>query len=171
MTELKIDTRPEPPLAADERDTLTGFLDFLRATVVLKATGLSEVDARRSLIPSSPLMTVVGLLSHLRWVEWAWFSNRVDDQPGEPPWYGGDEEAEFRVPEGRPVAAVIAEYERECAASREILARKDLSATFAHPRLGTVSVRWVLTHMIEETGRHAGHLDLIRELLDGVTGE
>lgn len=165
------DTRPEPPYTADERDTLSGFLDFLRATVVWKATGLSEVDARRALIPSSPLMTVIGLVNHLRWVEWAWFSNRVDGQPGEPPWYGGDEDAEFRVPEDTPLAGVIAAYERECAASREILARKDLSATFDHPRLGTVSVRWVVTHLIEETGRHAGHLDLIRELLDGMTGE
>ncbi|WHT21358.1 DinB family protein [Crossiella sp. CA-258035] len=165
------DTRPEPPLVADERDTLCGFLDFLRATVVLKATGLSEVDARKPLIPSSPLMTVIGLVNHLRWVEWAWFSNRVDDQPGEPPWAGEDPDAEFRVPAEQTLADVLAGYERECAVSREVLARKDLSATFAHPRLGNVSVRWVLTHMIEETGRHAGHLDLIRELLDGVTGE
>lgn len=138
---------------------------------MLKASGLTEELARRAVIPSSPAMTVIGLVNHLRWVEWNWFAHAIGGAPGLPPWRLRDGDPEFEVPPETPLAEVLAEYERQCLTSRGILARNDLSATFTHDRLGTVSVRWVLTHMIEETGRHAGHLDLIRELLDGVTGE
>lgn len=153
-----------------EREQLTGFLDFLRSAVVLKATGLSDEQARRPLVPSR-LTTVAGLVSHLTYVEHYWFGVLYDRRPD--PWrerFGTDPDAEFTAGLSTPVDQLVAEYVAECGRSREVTARHQLSDTVEHKRQ-PVNLRWVLIHMIEETGRHAGHLDLLRELLDGSTGE
>ena len=166
-----IDKRPEPPMLGDERDQLNGFLDFLRATVVWKATGLTDEQARRSLLPSE-LTTVAGLVSHLTYVEQYWFGQVLDNQPD--PWkerMAEDPDAEFRAALDLPIEQVIAEYEAECQRGRDVVAKLDLTDTGTTAKGQPVNVRWVLVHMIEETGRHAGHLDLLRELLDGSTGE
>lgn len=163
--------RPEAPRTGGEREQLDGFLDFLRATVVLKATGLTDEQARRPLVTSSPLTTVAGIVAHLTYVEHAWFCQVMDGQPN--PWadrLGVDRDAEFRDGHDQPLAAVVAAYERQCAVSRSVAAGLALAAEGPH-RLGPVNLRWVLIHMIEETGRHAGHLDLLRESVDGSTGE
>ncbi|OLR94196.1 DinB family protein [Actinokineospora bangkokensis] len=169
MTSAPPDTRVDPPDVGDEVAQVNGFLDYLRGTVVRKAHGLSEVDARRAVLPS-PLMTVAGLLGHLRWVEAHWFGVVLDGQHDRAPWDPADPDAEFRVPDGVPLARLVEEYEAECAHSRGVAAGMafDDTGTFEGR---TVSLRWVLLHMVEETGRHAGHLDAIRELLDGATGE
>ncbi|GAB3466045.1 DinB family protein [Actinophytocola sediminis] len=164
-------TRTEPPTTGGERDQLTGFLDYLRATVVLKAGGLTDDQARRPLLESSPLTTVAGVVAHLVYVEQAWFCRTLDGQPDE--WaarFAVDPDAEFRVGHEIALTEVIARYERQCAISREIAAAMALSDEGTH-RTGQVNLRWVLIHMIEETARHAGHLDLLRESLDGSTGE
>lgn len=165
------DTRPDPPKAGELREQLDGFLDFLRATVVLKATGLTDEQARESLVPSK-LTTVAGLLGHLTWVEQYWFGVVLDGRPDV--WqerFDADPDAEFTAALTIPLSQLIADYEAECARSREVAARLDLAATGTTPKGQPVNLRWVLIHMIEETGRHAGHLDLLRELLDGTTGE
>ncbi|WP_156757400.1 DinB family protein [Actinokineospora pegani] len=163
------DTRVEPPWTGDEVGTVAGFLDFLRATVVRKASGLSEEQARRAVLPSPP-MTVAGLLSHLRWVEAYWFAHVLGGEPDTAPRSATDPDAEFRVAAGTTLADLVGGYEAACARSREVVAAMAPGDTveFRGERL---SVRWVLVHMVEETGRHAGHLDVIRELLDGATGE
>lgn len=165
------DTRPEPPMAGAEREQLDGFLDFLRATVVWKATGLTDEQARTPLLASSPLTTVAGILSHLTYVENAWFSVALGGEPS--PWterLARDRDAEFLAGHALPVTEVIAGYQAECARSRAVAAR--LAMTDTGTRRGEpVNLRWVLVHMVEETGRHAGHLDLLRESLDGATGE
>lgn len=164
------DVRPEPPRTGSERDQLTGFLDFLRSAVVLKAGGLTDDQARRPLVPS-PLTTVAGLVSHLTYVEQYWFGVLYDRQPD--PWlerFRDDPDAEFTAGQSTPIEQLVAEYVAQCARSREVAARHDLEDTVTHKR-EPVNLRWVLIHMIEETGRHAGHLDLLRELLDGSTGE
>lgn len=166
-----IDTRPEPPRVGGEREQLAGFLDFLRATVVLKAGGLTDEQARRQLVPSE-LTTVAGLVAHLTWVEHYWFGIVLDKQPD--PWaelLAEDPDAEFRLGMRTPLTKLIADYEAECQASRDVAARLDLDDTGITPKGQPVNLRWILIHMIEETGRHAGHLDLLRELLDGSTGE
>jgi uncharacterized damage-inducible protein DinB len=166
-----IDKRPDPPMVGDERDQLTGFLDFLRATVVLKATGLTDEQARRSLVPSE-LTTVAGLVSHLTLVEQYWFGQVLDNQPDL--WkerLEEDVDAEFRAALHIPLDRLIAEYEAECQRSRDVVAKLDLADTGRTAKGEPVNLRWVIVHMIEETGRHAGHLDLLRELLDGATGE
>lgn len=169
--ETASDTRPEAPMVGGEREQLGGILDFLRATVVMKATGLTDEQARESLVASSPLTTVAGLLSHLTYVEHAWFCQVLDGQ--EDPWrerLAADPDAEFRAGHEVPLSRLVVDYEAQCAASREIAARLDLDAEGVH-RSGPVNLRWVLIHLVEETGRHAGHLDLLRESLDGSTGE
>lgn len=163
--------RERPPKVADERTQLVGWLDLQRAIVSWKCEGLSDEDAHRSVIPTSPLMTVAGVVAHLRWTEHLWFevvflgrSTADNPQFQEEP-----EDAEMRV-EGVPLAQLLDEYERQCAVSNEIVAAHDPDDLGMHPDFGKPSLRWMLIHMVEETGRHAGHLDIVRELLDGATG-
>jgi hypothetical protein len=164
-------TRPQAPMIGAEREQLNGFLDFLRATVVMKAAGLSDELARRVLLPSE-MMTVAALLSHLRYDEQYWFGVVFDERVD--PWQEilkEDPDAEFRAAADIPLTQLIADYEEECRLSRAVVAKLDLDARAVTGRGEPVNLRWVLIHMIEETGRHAGHLDLLRELLDGSTGE
>lgn len=163
--------RPEPSLTGDERIQLNGFLDYLRATVVWKCSGLTDEQARRTLVPSE-LTTIAGLLGHLTLVEQYWFSVVLDGQ--EDVWQEAleaDPDAEFRVAMQTPIDQLIAAYQAECERSRKIVARMELDDEVAFRGDRKVNVRFVVTHMIEETGRHAGHLDLLRELTDGLTGE
>lgn len=165
------DTRTEASLVGGEREQLDGFLDFLRATVTRKAAGLTDEQARRPLVASSPLTTIATLVAHLRYVEHYWFGVVLDGRPDE--WaerLAADPDAEFRVGLEVPLVRLVADYEAECAASRKVAARLDLDSTGTH-RGRPVNLRWIVAHMIEETGRHAGHLDLLRENIDGWTGE
>jgi uncharacterized damage-inducible protein DinB len=166
MTETN---RADPPFTGDERAQITGFVDFFRATLRVKTAGLSEEDAHRPVLPS-PLMTVAGLVSHLRWVEAYWFRVVLDGQPDEAPYTDEDPDAEFKV-DDRPLAELLDEYDAECTRSNAIAAKLQLDEELPFRKDRHINLRWVLLHMIEETGRHAGHLDVIRELLDGVTGE
>lgn len=148
-------TRVDPPTAADERHTLESFLDFARASVRQKCEGVSESDARRC-FGQSPEMSLSGIVSHLRWVEAAWFEvalrgekNRADDDAG----------AEV------PLARLVDEYEMQCERSRQIT--RTLSLDTAVAEEGTrFSVRWILFHVLEETTRHLGQLDALRGLVD-----
>ncbi|MEC3977677.1 DinB family protein [Amycolatopsis sp. H20-H5] len=163
--------RPEAPLTGDERTQLNGFLDYLRATVVWKSSGLTDEQASRSLVPSK-LTTIAGLVQHLTYVEQYWFSVVFDGI--EDPWkevLKTDPDAEFRVAADSSIEQIIADYQAECQRSREVAAKRDLADEVPFRDKGTVNLRFVLAHLVEETGRHAGHLDLLRELIDGVTGE
>jgi len=164
--------RQRPPLVADERTQLVGWLDLQRAIVLMKCEGLSDADAHRGVLPASPLMTMAGVVSHLRWVENLWFEVLFAGGPAVgPPFDEGPEDADMLV-DGVPLAQVLAEYERQCAVSNEIIAGHALDEQGQHPEIheGDATLRWMLIHMVEETARHAGHLDAIRELLDGTTG-
>lgn len=163
--------RIDGPYAADERTMLGAWLDWQRATVFVKCEGLSDELAHRALLPASPLMTVAGIVSHLRWVERTWFRHRMLGEPDDGPWTDDDPDRDFRV-DDVPLARLLAEYEEECAGTREIAASLSLDAEAEiETRRGRVTLRWVLVHMIEETARHNGHLDIIREMLDGTTGD
>ena len=165
---MENDNRVEPPTAAGERETLTAFLDYLRATVVLKSSGLPDALAAKQLLPS--LTTVSGLVRHLADVERFWFLDRVDGQDAVPiRWSPEDPDGEFRVDETDSLTEIIADYESACRQSRDVLARYELDESCRGD--AGHNVRWVLVHMIEETGRHCGHLDILRELLDGSTGD
>ncbi|RZS34809.1 uncharacterized protein DUF664 [Herbihabitans rhizosphaerae] len=162
--------RPDPPMTGDIREQLTGFLDYQRATVVWKASGLTDEQARKQLV-TSELTTVSGLLAHLAYNEQYWFAILFDGAPD--PWkdaFETDIDAEFRYGVRTPVEQLIAEYERECERSRAVAAKFDLDHEVPRGK-ERVNLGWVIAHMIEETARHVGHLDLLREMLDGVTGE
>jgi hypothetical protein len=164
--------RNRPPLVADERTQLLGWLDLQRSLVHWKCEGLAAADAHRSVLPTSPLMTVAGIVSHLRWVEQTWFEVLFLGGPADGPQFSDDpEDADMRV-DGVPLEQLLADYARQCAVSNEIVAGHGLDDVGRHPdyRSAAASLRWMLLHMLEETGRHVGHLDTIRELLDGRKG-
>lgn len=158
-------------LNADERTMLVGFLQWQRDAIARKCEGLGEELAHRATLPTSPLMSVAGLVSHLRWVEHSWFETIMLGEPDRGPWTDDDPDEEFKV-DDVPLARLLEEYRRQAARSDEIVASLGLDARTVNERRagGHPSVRWVLIHMIEETARHAGHIDVIREHLDGTTG-
>ncbi|WP_333762031.1 DinB family protein [Streptomyces sp. IBSBF 2390] len=165
-------TRTDTPPSWDERTQLTTFLDYARATARAKCEGASPEDARRAPLPGSPLMTLCGLINHLRWVEYYWFQVVFLGEEDEGPWTDEDPDREMRIAVDVPLAQLLAEYEEQSTRYRELVAATDLDAQAKrsmrddrHPDL-----RWVLLHLIEETSRHNGHLDVVRELLDGTTG-
>ncbi|WP_323101922.1 DinB family protein [Intrasporangium sp. YIM S08009] len=170
--------RRRPPYVADERTQLVGWLDLQREIVRWKCEGLSDAHAHRVVLPTSPLMTVAGIVSHLRWTENTWFEVAFLDRPEDGPQFdepddGSDEDLDndMRV-DGVPLAQLLDDYERQCALSNEIIAAHSLDDVGRHEAWpsGTASLRWMLHHMLEETARHAGHLDIVRELLDGGRG-
>ncbi|MET7990813.1 DinB family protein [Amycolatopsis sp. NPDC005232] len=159
--------RPEVPGTGDERTALARWLDWHRATLLRKLDGLSEEQLRRAVLPTG--LSLLGLVKHLTDVEQGWF---VLDFAGgdEPPIYsGGEPGAEFRVSES--AGEIVGQYLRMCSRAREIVATESsLDITVPNVRRGAVDLRWILLHMIEETARHNGHADVIRELIDGRTG-
>jgi uncharacterized damage-inducible protein DinB len=151
-----------------ERAILEAFLDDYRDIVVRKVSGLSDADARRHLVPSPT--TVGGLVKHLRWAEYGWFEQflpgRLDDnrRTHERSW-------EFELGSDELLETLIAEYQSQCEESRRIAAQYPLDHELWHGRLETtVSLRWIYLHMIQETARHTGQIDILREQLDGGTG-
>ncbi|MCP9958537.1 DinB family protein [Streptomyces sudanensis] len=165
-------TRTDMPAAPDERTHLTTFLDYVRDTAVAKCEGLSAEDARRAPLPHSPLMTAAGVISHLRWVEHYWLDFVFLGGEDRAPWAPEDPDREMRIALDVPLPRLVAEYAEQADRLRRVVAEHDLDAEAERPvRDGVrVTLRWILLHLIEETARHNGHLDAIRELTDGRTG-
>ena len=155
--------RTEPPHRSGERATLAGFLEFQRETLAWKCAGLTDAQLReRPVTPSG--LSLLGLVRHLAEVERGWFREDLLGERLDPLWAAG---TDFAV-EDADVAGAFAAWQAECARSRSIveaLPSLDVVGT------GGYSARWIITHMIEEYARHNGHADLIRERLDGSTGE
>ncbi|MEV7420090.1 DinB family protein [Streptomyces sp. NPDC089919] len=162
--------RTAPSTTAGDRDSLTAFLDYQRATLAWKCSGLSEEQLRLRPIPSTGL-SLLGLVRHVAEVERSWFANVVQGEGRGALWPRIDGEfAEFRV-EDADVAEAFAFWQRECELSRAAAAAVGSLDDTVEFRGDTYSLRYVLTHMIEEYARHNGHADLIREAIDGATGE
>ncbi|MFE9426891.1 DinB family protein [Kitasatospora sp. NPDC006697] len=162
-----------PPLQADERTALIGWLDLQRQILRWKCEGLDGEDAHRPVIPTSPAMTMAGLISHMRWTEHLWLEVLFlgGDEKQNPAFDESSEDADWHT-DGRPIAELLAEYEAQCARSNEIVAAASLDDVGRHTgyRTAGANLRWMLIHLVEETGRHAGHADIVRELLDGAKG-
>jgi uncharacterized damage-inducible protein DinB len=161
------------PVSWDERTILTTFLDYARGTVHAKCARIAEEDAHRAPLPGSPLMTISGLVSHLRWVEYFWFEVVLLGAEDRGPWTDEDPDREMRIAIEIPIAALLAQYAASCARYRELAASLDLDTPSKGEmtwRTEPVTLRWILFHLIEETARHNGHLDILREMADGVTG-
>jgi uncharacterized damage-inducible protein DinB len=183
MDEVRKDEygRPEPPEQGDEGATLLGFLDYQRATLEWKCRGLSDEHLRVALPPTS--MTLGGMLKHLAYVEDYWFTQVAAGQPAPEPWASADLDADpdwdWHSAAGDPGGELRALWADRVQRSRAIVADQLGQGGAAvlggvHPAWGgqgRVSLRWVLVHMIEEYSRHNGHADLIRESIDGQTGE
>jgi uncharacterized damage-inducible protein DinB len=163
-------TRTDTPPAWDERSQLTTFLDYTRDTARAKCEGVSPENARKALLPGSPLMTLCGLINHLRWVEYWWFEVIFLGEEDEGPWTDEDPDREMRIAVDVPMPDLLVEY--EAAHYRQLVAERSLDDTAKRPiRDGRhVDLRWILLHLTEETARHNGHIDILRELADGQTG-
>jgi uncharacterized damage-inducible protein DinB len=158
----------EPPLVGDERETLLGFLQRQRDLVAWKVGEASD-EVLGSVRTASGL-TLHGIVQHLTNVERSWFREFFGGEIGlEFDSSDDDPDGDFRA-EGRSMNDLLAEYAAETARCDEVIAASALDAT-ATDSDGTYSLRWVITHMIEETGRHLGHMDLLREQADGAVGE
>jgi hypothetical protein len=163
--------RQRPPKLSDERTQLLGWLDLQRSLIPWKAAGLDDAAARRAPLPSSPLMSMAGLVSHLRWTEHCWFEVIFLGGPHEVnPQFAEVDDDDWRPAADVSLARLVEEYEAQCAASNEIVAAHSFDDVATHPDFGGMTLRWILLHMLEETGRHAGHADLVRELIDGTKG-
>ncbi|MFE9855370.1 DinB family protein [Streptomyces sp. NPDC005780] len=164
-------TRTDMPSSWDERTMLATFLDYARATAVAKCTGVE--DAGKAPLPASPLMTLGGLLSHLRWVEYWWVQVIFLGEEDQGPWTEEDPDREMRIGAEIPLATLVEEYEAQSARYRELIAATDLTATAKRPVRDDVHVTlgWIVMHLIEETSRHNGHIDILRELADGTVGD
>jgi uncharacterized protein DUF664 len=164
--------RTDTPTEWDERSTLMALLHYVRATVARKCEGLSDELARQAPLPASPLTNPASLVSHLRWVEHWWFESRFLGLDNRTPESDDDPDYEMTIGLEVPLAQLLAEYEEQARRSDQIIADHALETPAVH----TVStgdhptLRWIILHMIEETARHNGHLDVVRELVDGTVG-
>ena len=157
---------PPPRESTDERTMLTAFLDYLRDRMTAKLDGLDDEQARRSLVPSGT--SLLGLVKHLAVVELGWFRwSFVGEDFDLPP--GGEE-----LTPDDTISGVVELYRSAVRGSQEVVAaNSDLDQKAARSRRqghDTQSMRWILVHMIEETARHAGHADILREQIDGTIG-
>ena len=165
--------RTPPPQVADERETLAAYLDFHRATLEVKCTGLSDGQLRERPVPPSKL-SLLGLVRHVTEVERGWFGNCVARRGLRPLYYSEPDnlDGDFDDLDDAPVAEVLAAWRATCNESREIVAAADSLDDLGTRGDGSdVTLRWVVVHMIEEYARHNGHADLLRERIDGATGE
>jgi hypothetical protein len=161
--------RQRPTETGTEHETLTQMLDFLRATVVHKVTGLTDEQAFSRPVPASTL-TPGGLVKHLTGVERFWFSIDFAGLDVEHPWPETDQHGAFALDPTDTVAGLVEAYEAECERSRQAIAGAGLDDVARGKDMSFV-LRYALTHMIEETARHCGHLDLLRESIDGQRGQ
>jgi Protein of unknown function (DUF664) len=160
---------PRVPFTGGEKDSLHASLNRHRDVVLWKLEGLDDASLRRAAVPSGT--TLLGLVKHLAAVEYSWFCETFERETEPLPVDPDDPDADLRVEPDETTADIVEFYRRARAAADAVILELDVddvgTAWFGDP----VSLRWVLIHMIEETARHAGHLDILRELIDGATGD
>ena len=158
------------PKTGPGKDTLLTLLDNNRAVMVWKLDGLTLEEATRPVVASGTSM--LGLVKHLAYVERWWFDDFFAGNTVDYPWSEEDPDADFRTEEGETVAGVISLYTEAVARSNELVAEAQMDDLSVGSRGGEqFALRWIVAHMIEETARHAGHADIIREMIDGATGD
>ena len=157
------------PLTGGEKESLLAAIERHRDVVRWKVQGLDDDQLRRQVTPSGT--SLLGLVKHLAAGEYGWFCDTFG-RPTEPlPFDEDDPDADLRVAPDESTADVLAFYDRARAAANEVVAELQLEDTGTAWFGDTVTLRWVMVHMLEETCRHAGHMDIVRELLDGATGD
>ncbi|HEY3867544.1 MAG TPA: DinB family protein [Actinocrinis sp.] len=171
--------RPEPPIASGETETLLGYLDYQRATLAWKTAGLDSAGLGTKVAASS--MTLGGILKHMALVEASWFCRDLHGRGYPPPWdtvdWKSDPDWEWHSAADDTPEELRALWQEAVQRSRELTAEAlvsgglDQPSRRAWPDGRAPSLRWILCHMIEEYARHNGHADLMRESVDGETGE
>ncbi len=179
MTDVDEYGRPHPPHDAGEVETLRAFLDHHRATLAWKCRGL-DADGLRA-TTAATTMTLGGLLKHLALVEDSWFTRWLHDRPMPEPWASADWDAdrdwEWHSAADDDPDELWRLWEESCARSRAAVDEALAAGGLDRPAVRrsedgqAPSLRWILVHMIEEYARHNGHADLLREAVDGETGE
>lgn len=168
MSEL---TQPRPGFTEPEKEMLSQFLDYHRAVFLHKLENLSDAQLRSRPIPSTAI-TLLGLTKHLALSERDWFEIIFDSDTNVPPWSEEDPDADWRVEPHETSEQIIELYKSQIEKSRQIVAAHNLDDLAKSDLVkGKRSLRWVMLHLIEEAARHNGHADLIRESIDGVTGD
>lgn len=166
--------RTEPSTTADERAMLEGWLDYHRATLEMKCEALSPAQLRRRAVPPSSL-SLLGIVRHMVEVERHWFRNILHGEEAAPVYYTDeDPDGDFNDVAGAEPDEVFTTWRAECSLARDVSRAASLDDIGKQPSRRTgeyFSLRWILTHMIEEYARHNGHADLIREAIDGATGD
>jgi uncharacterized damage-inducible protein DinB len=168
--------RIDPDPGASELDLLGQYLDYQRETVLSKTEGLSRQQLARRHPPSE--LTLAGIVYHLALVDENWMEVRFGGLPEREPWIGVDWDSdpnwEFRTASALEPQPLRDRYRQACERSRQVVSAASgpdqLSVRPLHDGRH-FSLRWVLLHLIEETARHAGHADLLREAIDGSVGE
>ncbi|MER5757517.1 DinB family protein [Streptomyces sp. NPDC002088] len=161
-----------PTLAVDELRLQREFLSFLRITVVNKISGLDTSQAAATPLPTSPFMSLAGVVKHLTAVERFWMSivGGGSDLPSL--WEADDVNADWQLNESDTPSGIVAAYRAEWFRSEQALAGKTAGDRATRSVSGKeYTVRWLLSHVIQETARHVGHMDLLREMADGARGE
>jgi uncharacterized damage-inducible protein DinB len=162
--------RQDVPRLGDERTMYQNWLDFHRGTLLWKCAGLTDDQLKTASVSPSSL-TLLGLVRHMTEVERAWFRMRAMGQSLPDPYSTEqDRDGDFDNVADADVEQDLSMFRAECLAADEAVRTMDLEEIFVH-RNTPVSLRWVYVHMIEEYARHNGHADLIRESIDGATGD
>ncbi|GAA2406162.1 MULTISPECIES: DinB family protein [Streptomyces] len=166
--------RRMPATTADERTMLEGWLEFHRQTLAWKCEGLSDEQLRSPAVEPSEL-SLLGLVRHMADVERSWFRRVLANEDAAPMYFSDEDlDGEFHLTEADTYAEAHAAWQAEIETARSIAARFGLDdiSEGKHRRTGErFNLRWIYTHMIEEYARHNGHADLIRERIDGSTGD
>jgi uncharacterized damage-inducible protein DinB len=157
------------PFTGAEKESLKVSLDRHRDAVLWKLEGLGDDDLRRPMVPSGT--SLLGLVKHLAAVEYGWFCDTFAREAEPLPFDDDDPDADLRVRPEETTEDILAFYGRARAAADQAIAELDVEDTGSAWFGEAVTMRWVLIHMIEETARHAGHVDILRELLDGMAGD
>ncbi len=168
MTEVAPMARSRPIERGSERAMLESMLDFYRATVVNKVAGLTDAQAFTAAVSPSTL-TPATVVKHLAGTERFWFSIDFAHLDVTWPWTDDDLHGNFRIEAGETLPAIVADYVEECANSRSAIVDAALEDS-ARGEGMDFTLRFAILHMIEETARHCGHLDLLREATDGAVG-
>jgi hypothetical protein len=163
--------RTDPPEKGDERSTLVGFLNWQRQTTEWKCRGLTDEQLRSRPIPTTAI-SLLGLVRHLADVEAGWTRGGIEGiRPHEVFKTPDNRNADFDDAPTADVEEAFRRWHEECAHTDEVIAGMALDDTFTNKHGWEFSIRWLLAHLIEEYARHNGHADLIREAIDGSTGE
>ena len=157
------------PFTGGEKESLHVSLDRHRDAVLWKLVGLDDEALRRAMVPSGS--NLLGLVKHLAAVEYAWFCQTFGRETEPLPFVEEDPNADLRVEPHETTEDILAFYGRARAAADRVIDELDMEATGTAWYGATVTLRWVLIHMVEETARHAGHVDILRELIDGMVGD